>query len=111
MSLPLIYIAALLRTGSTLLSELLSQIPHSFIIHEPHLGKNYFALQEIDAETLRSAGIEVGDFLKYRLPIAFLLRRIRFLGYLQSSGSDPPLVGYLALASRNSRELNYQSAR
>ena len=78
-----IYIAALPRTGSTLLSELLTDLPHSFIFHEPHLGKNYFALQPIDQNYLEKYEIDVADFLKFRLPAAFIYRRLRSWGYRQ----------------------------
>jgi hypothetical protein len=80
---PLIYISALPRTGSTLLSELFTDLPYSFILHEPHLGKNYFAAQALDKSQLARWNIDIDAFLKFRLPIAFCLRRLRRWGYRQ----------------------------
>jgi hypothetical protein len=80
---PLIYIAALVRTGSTLLGELLSDLPDSYILHEPHIGKNFFALQQTDAQVFLTHGIDIAGFLRWRLPVAFFLRRLRFLAVPQ----------------------------
>lgn len=80
---PFIYIAALPRTGSTLLSELFTDLPYSFIFHEPHLGKNYFAAQKLDKSLLAKYNIDINGFLKLRLPLAFCLRRLRWAGYRQ----------------------------
>lgn len=80
---PFIYIASLPRTGSTLLSEILTQLPYSFILHEPHLGKNYFAFQANDQAKLNPHNVNLAQFGKYRLPLAFLFRRLRVLGYRQ----------------------------
>jgi len=80
---PFIYIASLPRTGSTLLSETLTQLPDSFIFHEPHIGKNYFALQANDVKRLQEYGYDMDTFVKHRLPLAFLLRRLRPFGYPQ----------------------------
>jgi len=77
---PFVYIASLPRTGSTVLSEALTQLPYSFILHEPHLEKNHFAVQPNDAVRLKDCGVDVYAFVKYRLPVAFLLRRLRPLG-------------------------------
>jgi len=74
---PFVYIASLPRTGSTLLSEALTQLPYAFILHEPHLGKNYFAVKSNDATRLKACGVDLYAFVKYRLPFAFLLRRLR----------------------------------
>ncbi|GAB4581819.1 MAG: hypothetical protein Fur0022_45700 [Anaerolineales bacterium] len=81
--LPFVYIASLPRTGSTVLSEALTQLPYSFMLHEPHLGKNYFAVQPNDASRLKACGVDLYAFVKYRLPLAFLLRRFRPLGLPQ----------------------------
>lgn len=78
---PFIYIASLPRTGSTLVSEILTRLPYSFILHEPHLGKNYFAFQDNDQAKLRPYNVDLAQFSKYRLPVAFLFRRLRVLGY------------------------------
>lgn len=80
---PFIYIASLLRTGSTLLSEALTRLPYAFIFREPHLGKNYFAVKPDDVEALGRLGVDVQAFLRVRLPLAFLQRRLRWLGLPQ----------------------------
>lgn len=80
---PFIYICSLMRTGSTVLSESLTELPISFIFREPHLGKNYFALKPGDSERLKPYDIDLEAFTKYRLKIAFCLRRLRWLGYRQ----------------------------
>ncbi len=46
---PFIYIAGMRRTGTTLLSELLTSSPYSFIFREPHIGKNTFRVKPDDA--------------------------------------------------------------
>lgn len=74
---PFIYISALMRTGSTMLSETLTELPRGYIFNEPHLGKNTFSLSSPDAERLRAYGIDLQTFLRFRLWLAFLLRRVR----------------------------------
>lgn len=56
---PFIYIAALRRTGSTVLSEALTALPHSFIFREPHFGRNNFSLKPGDADRLRPFGVDL----------------------------------------------------
>ena len=51
MTKPLIYIASLRRTGSTVLSEALTSLPHSFIFREPYLSGGEFRVQDEDATT------------------------------------------------------------
>lgn len=74
---PFIYISALMRTGSTMLSEVLTQLPQAFIFNETHLGKNTFSLSPPDLERLRAYGLDMHAFLRLRLPLAFILRRLR----------------------------------
>lgn len=80
---PFIYISGLPRTGSTLISEVLTELPYSFIFNEPHLGKNYFAVQDQDLIAVRACGVDLRAFRKRRLIKAFLLRRGRWLGLSQ----------------------------
>ena len=80
---PFIYISALMRTGSTMLSEALTAWPYSFIFREPDLGKNAFTLRPGDAEFLLAHGINVGRFWRRRSHLAFVQRRLRGLGYRQ----------------------------
>lgn len=83
MKRPFIYISSLMRTGSTVLSEALTLFPHSFIFREPHLGKNYFALKDTDAERFAQRGVNLRRFVHFRLAIAFVLRRLRAVGHPQ----------------------------
>lgn len=80
---PLIYIAALIRTGSTVLSESLTKLPYAFIFREPHFGKNYFRLKPDDPPSFSTEQTTLESFPRFRLPIAFLLRRLRPLGFPQ----------------------------
>lgn len=57
--LPFIYIAALRRTGSTVLSEALTLLPYSFIFREPNFGKNRFSLKKSDAELFEKFGVDL----------------------------------------------------
>ncbi len=66
-----------------MLSEALTDLPYAFILHEPHLGKNYFAIQQNDVIQLAQHGIDLPEFTKQRLRVAFLLRRLRWAGYRQ----------------------------
>lgn len=77
LSHPFIYISALMRTGSTMLSEALTQLPQTYIFHESHLGKNTFSLSNPDCERLYEYGVDMRAFLRFRLPFAFVLRRLR----------------------------------
>lgn len=74
---PFVYISALMRTGSTMLSEVLTKLPHAYIFNEPHLGKNAFSLSAPDLERLAVYGVDIHAFLRFRLPLAFVLRRFR----------------------------------
>lgn len=66
---PFIYVASLRRTGSTVLSEALTQYPHSFIFREPALGLNGFNLHPDDAETFRRLGVHIEAFRRrHRIP-------------------------------------------
>lgn len=83
MDRPFVYISALMRTGSTVLSEALTQLPESFIFHETHLGKNTFSLSAPDQQQLIAYGVDVAAFLRMRLAVAFILRRLRTIRSMQ----------------------------
>ncbi len=59
---PFVYIAALRRSGSTILSELLTDPPKSFIFREPGIARGRYELHPDDIETLRPLGGRPGDF-------------------------------------------------
>jgi hypothetical protein len=64
MKKPFIYIAALRRTGSTVLSEALILAPYSFIFREPGIGVGVFKVKSNDAEFLIKHGIDLYVFQK-----------------------------------------------
>lgn len=43
---PFVYIASLMRTGSTVVQESLTELPYSFIFHEPQLCRNKFNIKD-----------------------------------------------------------------
>lgn len=59
---PLIIIAALRRTGSTVLAEALTQLPYSFIFVEPGLCRNRFHIRPPDAAQLALLNIDLEAF-------------------------------------------------
>lgn len=56
---PFIYIAALRRSGSTLLAEMLTDPPRSFILREPRLARGEFSLKPDDTQRLAPFGIDL----------------------------------------------------
>lgn len=46
MKYPFIFISSLMRTGSTVVQEALTQLPYSFIFHEPQLCRNRFNIKD-----------------------------------------------------------------
>ncbi|MEK7729988.1 MAG: sulfotransferase [candidate division KSB1 bacterium] len=63
MERPFIYIAGLRRSGSTVLSEALTSLPHSFIFREPRVAENRFSVHDSDAELfLQKFGVDLLDF-------------------------------------------------
>ncbi|MDZ7342903.1 MAG: sulfotransferase [candidate division KSB1 bacterium] len=62
MSRPFIYIAGLRRSGSTVLSEALTLLPHSFIFREPRVAENRFSVHDSDVELFLQYGIDLVDF-------------------------------------------------
>jgi hypothetical protein len=53
----LIYIAGIMRTGTTLLQELLTLLPYSFIFHEPWWGIGKFYNSDTAIAELQKFGI------------------------------------------------------
>jgi len=62
MDKPFIYVAALRRTGSTLLCELLSGIPHAFVFNEPNLADGTFVVREREQAALLEHGVDLRAF-------------------------------------------------
>ncbi len=57
-----IYIAALRRTGSTVLSESLTSFPETFVFREPKLGRGRFTVKASDIELFNSVDIDIAAF-------------------------------------------------
>ena len=64
---PFIYIAALRRSGSTLLSELLTDFPRAFIFREPGFARGRYELKQDDAERFATLGIDLPALASSRL--------------------------------------------
>jgi len=84
MQYPFVYISALMRTGSTLTSEIVTELPFSYIFREPHIGKNDFQLKPGDDELIQQQfGVDLPALLGWRRTCAFLQRRLQGLHYRQ----------------------------
>jgi hypothetical protein len=59
MSKPLIYIAALRRTGSTLLSEVLTSPPDAYVFREPRLPMGLFRPKQNDIAFFQEHGVDL----------------------------------------------------
>jgi len=65
MEKPFVYIASLMRTGSTLLQEALTELPHSFIFHEPEFCRNKFNMKKRFIKELNELiGIDIHVLMK-----------------------------------------------
>lgn len=73
---PFVFIASLRRTGSTVLSEALTELPYSFIFREPRLDMNWFNLKPSDAAQLKELGIDLVAFARKHRLAAFFSRRL-----------------------------------
>ena len=69
---PFIYIAGLMRTGSTLIQELLTEKGKCFFFHEPWFGTGLFENYETSVKMLNEWGLNGERLLNAPLPIAFL---------------------------------------
>ena len=78
MDKPFIYIAALRRTGSTMLCEALTQSPHSFVFNEPNVATNRFVVRDNEREQLAEHGIDLEGFVRRW---STLRRRFLFHGF------------------------------
>lgn len=58
---PFIFIAALRRTGSTLVSEALSQLPYCHIFQEPYLSMGYFFYSDYEFNLFLKNGVNLSE--------------------------------------------------
>jgi hypothetical protein len=75
---PFIYIGALRRSGSTMLCEALTQLPHSLVFNEPNLAFRRFVIRAKETELLGQCGIDLATFVKRW---SILNRRLLFYGF------------------------------
>jgi len=64
MKYPFIFISSLIRSGSTLMLELLTQPPYSFIFHEPSLCRDKFITKDKNLKPILNHGIDINSTLK-----------------------------------------------
>jgi len=64
MTYPFVYISSLIRSGSTLIQELLTSPPHSFIFHEPELLNNKFITNKKHLKLFLDHGIDINNIMK-----------------------------------------------
>lgn len=70
MSLPFVYIAALRRSGSTMLAEALTSFPTAFIFREPLLSRYQMSVADDDIDRLTGLGVDLGGFFARHQPPA-----------------------------------------
>ena len=61
---PFLSIAAIRRSGSTILSEMLTDPPRSFIFREPRMARGVFDIKPGDAELMAEHGIDLAGFVR-----------------------------------------------
>lgn len=64
MKYPFVFISSLIRSGSTLMLELLTQPPYSFIFHEPSLCRNKFIVKDKNLQPILDYGVDINAILK-----------------------------------------------
>jgi hypothetical protein len=64
MKYPFIFISSLMRSGSTLVQEIFTEIPYSFIFHEPKLHSNLFNVNNKHLSEILKLGINIKSILK-----------------------------------------------
>lgn len=64
MNYPFVFISSLTRSGSTLMLELLTQPPYSFIFHEPSLCRNKFLTKKKNLKAILKYDIDIHSILK-----------------------------------------------
>lgn len=65
MNKPFIVIASTMRTGSTLVQEMLTELPKSFIFHEPSWSRGMFQNPHLAINALKQHGIDIERLLDH----------------------------------------------
>ena len=92
-SAPLIYVAATRRTGSTMLAELLSAPPHSFVFREPRLPRGRLRLKPETAQTLAETDLDVRRLSAEMNDLAITAAIERFRDVALSRDRPIPVIG------------------
>jgi hypothetical protein len=71
-----VYIAALRRSGSTVLAESLTRPPHAFMFLEPRLARGQFRIRDDDAAQFQQHGIDLRAFRERHASRASLFARL-----------------------------------
>ncbi|MEM1056855.1 MAG: hypothetical protein AAGI52_15130 [Bacteroidota bacterium] len=98
---PFVYIAGLIRTGSTALSEALSEPGRALIIREPRLGTNRIVLRDADLASLARLGTEADRVLAWPRRVMGGLRTIGKGGHMSGGAGEGHLSGYAARVFRD----------
>ncbi|MEL6614939.1 MAG: sulfotransferase [Bacteroidota bacterium] len=101
MSRPFVYIAGLIRTGSTALSEALHHPPEAVIIREPRLGTNRIVLRDADRATLTDLGLDADRALSRQSLLMGALRAIGKGGHPSGGAGTGHASGYAARVFRD----------
>lgn len=64
MKYPFVFISSTIRSGSTLMLEVLTQVPYSFILLEPSLCRNQFYTKNRNLKDILNYGIDINKILK-----------------------------------------------
>lgn len=101
MSRPFVYIAGLIRTGSTALSEALHHPPEAVIVREPRLGTNRIVLRDQDRATLATLGLDADRALSRQRLLMGALRSIGKGGHPSGGAGTGHASGYAARVFRD----------
>lgn len=101
MTRPFVYIAGLIRTGSTALSEALSEPGRALIIREPRLGTNRIVLRNADRQSLRDHGLDADRALALPRQLMRVLRAAGKGGHPDGGSGTGWLSGYAARVFRD----------
>lgn len=101
MTRPFVYVAGLIRTGSTALSEALSEQGVALMIREPRLGTNRIVLREADRAELARLGVDAERVLAWPRLAMRGLRTVGKGGHPSGGAGEGRLAGYAARVFRD----------
>ena len=101
MKRPFLYSAGLIRTGSTVLSEALSEPGVAHVFREPRLGTNRIVLRDADRDELARLGIDADAVLAWPRVVMRAFRAVGFGGHPGGGAGEGRLSGYAARVFRD----------